>query len=149
MRDHWEESESEGIRSLDQGMIGRPFRDVFPRAVRQQYHKLMGDLRLDLMFVADGVRFSGVRQVLLTLFELHDVYGGEQSAQEHHFAGLHNVRVLIQDVHGGSAAPKVFREPDYAEIGRARILMLVPNRGGFRWQAPVHAPSDRVPAPAR
>ena len=148
MRDQWEEAEGEATPSLERGMIGAPFREVFPRAVRQNYHRMMRDLSIDLVFVADGVRFAGLRQVLLTLFQIHDVYGADIPVQELHFAGVHNVRVLIQEVHGGSAPPRAFREPDYAEIGRARILMIFPDRRGSKFDTPVAKPADFVPVPS-
>ncbi len=145
MRDQWEDDETTRGQVLDGGMIGRPYRDVFPATVRQYYHQVTRDVQVDLIFVGDGVRFSGLRLVFQTLFELHDVYAGEVRAEEHHFAGIHNVRVLIQDVEAEAAPPRSLREPDYTEIGRARILLVLPNRGKDRERSSVPAVGDRAP----
>ncbi len=145
MRDQWEDDETTRGQVLDGGMIGRPYRDVFPATVRQYYHQVTRDVQVDLIFVGDGVRFSGLRLVFQTLFELHDVYAGEVRAEEHHFAGIHNVRVLIQDVEAEAAPPRSLREPDYTEIGRARILLVLPNRGKDRERRTVPATGDHAP----
>ena len=99
-----------------------------------------------MIYVADGVRFPGLRGVFHTLFEIHDIFGGSERIQERHFAGLHNVRVVIQDVErSGSVLPKSFREPDYAEVGRARILFICPNHGSSKDPVSLPTSGGRVP----
>ncbi|MEZ6003308.1 MAG: hypothetical protein R3F33_03880 [Planctomycetota bacterium] len=130
----------------EDSIIGPPYHKLFHQSVRHYFWRVTRDLQVDLIYVADGVRWSALRRVLQTLFEVHDVYGGEQRIEEMHFAGTAGVRVILQEVqNSGSFLPRSFREPDYAEIGRARILVLQPDRGGHKDRVQVGDPSDRVP----
>jgi hypothetical protein len=74
------------------------------------------------------------------MFEIYDVYGGRQRAEEKHFTGLPGIRVLFHDFdlsdsqhHGHDRYP----EPDYEHVGRARILHVFKDRGEAEDDAPV------------
>ena len=89
-------------------------------------------LQIDLIFVEDGVTFRRLVRVLRTMFEIYDMHGGRMPAREHHFAGLPGIRVILHEfemnqanAHGRTSYP----EPDYEEIGHARILHVFRDRG--------------------
>ena len=74
------------------------------------------------------------------MFEIYDVHGGRQRAEEMHFTGLPGVRVLIHNFdlsdtprHGRANYP----EPDYEDVGRARILHVFKDRGETDIETPV------------
>ncbi len=146
-QDENEEAPTEEAGRFDEELIGSPYHELFPPVVRRQFYRMARDLQVDLIFVAKGVQFSGVRSVFQTLFEVHDIFGGEEPIGEHHFAGLHKVRVLVQEVEGsGGLRAKALREPDFTEIGRARVLLVLPNRGGGGERLRVPQKGDLVPA---
>jgi hypothetical protein len=131
--------------------IGPSYRRVFPRTVLHHAGEVMRGLQIDLIFVEDGVGFRRLRRVLRMAFELDDILGRRGRAEEHHFTGLPGVRVVIHDFdmdgtarHGRTGYP----EPDYENLGRARILHVFRDRGES--ESPAGAPRDRsgVPVPA-
>ncbi|MCB9914886.1 MAG: hypothetical protein H6828_07005 [Planctomycetes bacterium] len=121
--------------------IGARFVDVLPWSARAHAHEVLRALEVDLLFVEDGVGFRRLRRVLDSLFELYDVHGGAQRAEERHFTGLPGVTVVLVEIglertHGSTGYP----EPDYEDLGRARILHVFRSRGGD--VARDEAPSD-------
>lgn len=130
--------------------VGPHFDHVFSREVRHYYARLMSCLDLDLVFLEDGVGRRGFRRVLNVLFDVYDNSGGLARAEEMHFADLTGVDVMIHDF--DMAAPLVetgYSEPNYEQIGRARILHVFKEReeGEDPSLPPVHVRSrPLVPA---
>lgn len=123
---------------LDDGrgrlQVGPPYDRAVPLASRRHLAEVMRALELDLVFVERGVSFRQLRRVYVVLFEVLDVHGGRQRAEERHFQGLAGLRVAIDEI-----GPQVQRtqltdypEPDYEDLGRARILHVFRDRGGDR-----------------
>jgi hypothetical protein len=112
-------------------IVGPPFSQLFPAPARRYYHAMMRALELDMIFIEDGVSFDRFRGVLRTLFEIYDVHGGRRRAEERFFCSHPGVHVVIHD-HDFAARRSTgsFREPDYADFARARILHVFRARGG-------------------
>jgi len=131
------------------GVIGLPYHRVLPRAVRHHVYVMLRALQVDLIFVEDGVGFRRFRRVLRMLFELYDVYGGKRRADEVHFQGVPGVRVLIHDYQLDEPfKSEVYPEPDYENLGRARILHVFKDRG--EQEEPLETPQDftNMPMPS-
>ena len=112
------------------GVIPPLYHRVMPPAVRHHMFEICSALQIDLIFVEDGVGFRNFRRVLRVLFERFDVHGGQQPAQEVDFAGLPKTRVVIE--HYAFEKPLIetkYPEPNYEDVGRARILHIFRDRG--------------------
>ena len=106
-----------------------PYRRVLDLAARRHLFEVLAALDVDLIFLEDGVSFAQLRRVWSLLFEFYDLFGA-RPLEERHFAGVHGVRVLIHE----TTLERPFRsstypEPDYEEIGRARVLHVFRDRG--------------------
>jgi len=113
---------------------------------RQHLGEILRALDVDLIFLEDGVGFRRFERVLRVLFEIFDVHGGRQRAEERMLSGIPNVRVIIQEV--GIDEPfrsAVYPEPDYEDIGRARVLHVFRDRGGESDLVLAPGDFDRVP----
>jgi hypothetical protein len=114
----------------DTWFVGPTYRKAIDRAARHHLHQVLGALELDLVFLEDGVGFRGLKRVLGVLFEHYDVFGGRRLDDERPFLGLPGIRVMIQDYELESPWRRTqYPEPDYEEIGRARILLVFKERG--------------------
>jgi hypothetical protein len=103
---------------------------VLPHAARHHFLEICSALEVDLIFVEDGVGFRGLRRVLRVLFEQYDMHEGRQRAQEIHFAGLPKIRVIFHEYELAKSWEKSrYPEPDYRDLGRARILHVFRDRG--------------------
>jgi hypothetical protein len=110
--------------------IGPYYRAVMGLAARSHAHEILEGLDIDLVFVEDGVRFRQLEAVLRMMFELWDVHRGRCRAEERHFFGLPGLRVIIHEL--GPQSPftsDLYPQPDYEDIGRARILHVFRDRG--------------------
>jgi hypothetical protein len=128
---------------------GPPYHRVLPRAARHHMYRILRALKVDLIFVEDGVGFRRLRKVLRVLFETYDVHGGRRAAEEVDFRGLPGTRVLIHDFQFDEPfKSEVYPEPKYDYLGRARILHVFRDRG--EQEEPLENPFDfeRTPAPA-
>ncbi len=115
--------------SLFDEIIGTPYFRLFPREARNHFLKMMNALELDIIFVGDGVSFRHFRKVLSCLFEVYDMHGGKQRAEERHFVGIPKTRVVILELEPeGRDEERAYQEPDYDQIGRARILEIFRDR---------------------
>lgn len=113
------------------GVVGPPYHRVFPPEARYHFLQMAMALEIDLIFVEHGLTFRRLSRVLRVLFETYDMYGGRQRAEERHFVGLPRTRVVIHNydqTNPGSHGRKSYPEPDYQEIGRARILHVFKDR---------------------
>lgn len=129
-------------------IIGMPFYAVIPPAARHHYRKVVKALQIDLIFVEDGVTFQRLVRVLRTMFEIYDMHAGRMPAREHQFSGLPGVRVILHEFemqqshsHGRTNYP----EPDYEEIGHARILHVFRDRGEAAQREEVPGATDWTP----
>jgi hypothetical protein len=110
--------------------VGLPFRRALPLAARSHWARVLSDLELDLVFLEDGVGFRRLRRVVAAVFEYHDLFGKRRLADERHFLGLPGVRVMIHDFELERPLVRTgYPEPDYEELGRARILHVFRDRG--------------------
>jgi hypothetical protein len=104
---------------------------ALPREVRHHLHQICRALAIDLIFLEDGVGFRGLRRVMRILFEHHDVHGGTRPIEEMHFRGLQGIRVMIHDYRLDRPLDREnYPEPDYEDLGRARVLHVFRDRGG-------------------
>jgi len=153
---HWfilglsrDESESDFDPYRDTWMrqhIGPAFSRLLDWPARQHLHHVLWCLDVDLVFLEDGVGFRGLRQVLRILFEIHDTYGGDRRLEERMLAGVPGIRAIIQEVDLEEGLDsKRYPEPDYEDIGRARVLHLFRDRGGDVESSDVPTESDRLP----
>lgn len=144
-------------------IVGPPFYRHFSPEARRHYWLLTRALRIDLIFVENGVSYRRLVRVFRMMFEIYDIFGGRQRAEEWHFTGLVGLRVVIHDFDLGAPqhGRQNYPEPDYDELGRARILMVFKDRGeafvddpiprsseGAPVTAPDGAPRERVPVEA-
>ncbi|MFI4875917.1 MAG: hypothetical protein ACIALR_11285, partial [Blastopirellula sp. JB062] len=86
---------TDDANSLD--VIPPLFRDVMPRGARNHFFEICQALRIDLIFIEDGVDLYAVRRVLRVMFERYDVDAGQRPLEEVHFSGLPKIRVLIHE----------------------------------------------------
>jgi len=129
------------------GTIGPAYHTVIERAARHHLWTVLGALEVDLIFLEDGVGFRRFQRVLSMLFEHHDIFAGRRPLEERHFAGLPGVRVLLHDFALDRPLDSArYPEPDYEDLGRARILHVFRDRGEEE-ESPVDPVElDRVPA---
>ena len=138
-----------GIIMAFSGIIGAPYHRIFPRAVRNHLYLILRALQVDLIFVEDGVGFRRFCRVLRMMFEIYDVYGGRRRADELHFTGVPGVRVMIHEYQLDEPfRSEVYPEPDYENLGRARILHIFKDRG--EQDEPLETPQDftNMPMPS-
>ncbi len=129
--------------------IGPAYHRVFARETLHHLHRVLSALEIDVVFVEDGISFQRLRRVLRMAFDVYDMFGGRQRAEDRYFTGLPGVRIRI-DVFDLGAAPGErgnpdYPEPDYETLGRARVLHIYRDRG--HWEKPVEAPRDRKDRP--
>ena len=118
--------------------IGPSYHKAISRPARSHLHQVLTALDIDLIFLEDGIGFRRFKRVMSLIFEYYDMLGGRRLDDERPFSGLPQTRVVIHDHElekplGSSKYP----EPDYEELGRARILHVFRDRGG----------DDEVPDP--
>lgn len=130
------------------GIVGPPYHRVFPPEARYHFLQMMVALEIDLIFVEHGLTFRRLSRVIRVLFETYDIYGGRQRAEERHFVGLPGTRVIIHNYDQANARShgrENYPEPDYEEIGRARILHVFKDRGETEQFEPVPDGQEGIP----
>jgi hypothetical protein len=148
-RDMPEEDRELGDGALLTGIVGPPYHRVLPRPVRHHIYRILRAVQIDLIFVEDGISFKRFVRVLRMLFEIFDVHGGRRRADEVHFHGLPGTRVLIHEfVLHEPFRSELYPEPEYENLGRARILHIFRDRGGH--EEPLEMPGDfsHMPVPS-
>lgn len=113
-------------------IIGWPFHHAVPHFARRHYWQMTQALQVDLIYVERGVSIRRFLRVLRMMFEIYDVYGGRQRAEERYFVGLPGVRVLLHEYEANEAPSHRltgYEEPKYEMIVRARILFVYKDRG--------------------
>lgn len=143
-----------GLESQDRAglapILGPAYHLLFLRAARRHYARVLHALEVDLIFVEDGLGFRRFRRALGVLYETYDVHGGQQRIEERHFLGLPGTRAVLHELspeqpfrRPGAAYP----EPEYENIGRARILHLFRDRGEDETRADVPVDLRDLPVP--
>jgi hypothetical protein len=138
--------EAEGESGSIEQIVGPRYDRLIPLPARSHMHQVLGALRVDLIFVEDGVGFRRLRGVLKVLFEVYDVHGGDAPLLERHLTGLPGVRCILHDV-----APETpfrggdYPEPDYEGVGRARVLHVFRDRGDATDRVAPDPSRDRLP----
>jgi hypothetical protein len=126
----WPDGEQDGeqaVRATGFGIVGPPFDEVLSAEARENHRRVMDALDLDLVFVEDGVGWDALERVLLRAFRIYDESNGGRRAEERDFVALPAVEVAIVAI--GHEPPPVrslagFDEPEYDELGTARLLVV-------------------------
>jgi hypothetical protein len=152
---HWyiqgltrDSSDREHEESLIDRIIGPPFHRVIAPEARFHFGQVTQSLAVDLILVEDGISFRRFSRVIRVLFEIYDMHGGMQQAEDRHFLGLPGVKVMLHDFDLTSVPAwerSDYPEPEYDEVGRARILHIFKDRGEFEELAPVPEDWKGVP----
>jgi hypothetical protein len=122
---------------------------IFPHPVRFHFFEVCRALKVDLIFLEDGVGFRGLRRVLRVMFERYDIHGDREPLREIHFCGLPKIRTILHDfVLDEPLVKSNYPEPDYDDVGRARILHIFRDRGDEDEAAPEPELSDYHLLPA-
>lgn len=129
-RDTDEEGSEEG-QTMVSGIIPPYYHRVLPRPVRHHAYRVFGALAVDLVFLEDGVGAAGLRHVLQRLFAHYETHQGKRRIEEADLQGMPSVRVLVHDFeHSKPLRRQGYPEPDYEDLGRARIVHVFRDRGG-------------------
>ncbi|MFT7618730.1 MAG: hypothetical protein ACI97A_002377 [Planctomycetota bacterium] len=124
--------------------VGPYFNRVMSLASRHHFYLVMKGLELDIIFVEDGVNYKRFRRVLRRLFELYDSHDGQLRTEDQHFSCQQGTRVLIHDhVLDNPFKSDTYPEPDYAGLGRARVLHVYRDRGGDEEESPMDSIPNR------
>lgn len=136
------------VDAEDAWFSGPSYHPVIPLESRAHFADVMAACELDIVFVEDGVGFRRLRRVLALLFEYHDIFGEGRRVEENHFSGIPGARVLIHEYSLGQEYPyKHYPEPDYEDLGRARILHVFRDRGEEEETVDDPVTPDHVPEP--
>lgn len=129
------------------GWVGPTFSRTIPLAARRHLGRVLAALEVDAIYVEDGVTFRRFKRVFTTLFETFDIHGGSRRVEDVHFTGLPGLRVTLVETELDEpyAGPDGYPEPDFQDLGRARILMVHRDRGGDATPYDLPRASDRVP----
>jgi hypothetical protein len=110
-------------------VIGEPYHLALPRAARSHAYEVFSAVEIDIIFVEDGVTWLRLRRVFRRIFEHYDARGGR--IEERHLHGLPGIRAIVHDLRIGEPLGRErYPEPDYEDLGRARILHVFKDRGG-------------------
>ena len=114
----------------DSVTVGPPYDEVLSPPARRHAFEVFRALKIDLIFFEDGLKFSALERVLIRMFERVDLWGVDP-LEERHIDGIPGVRVLIHAFELETPLDREhYPEPDYEQIGRARILHIMKDRGG-------------------
>ena len=142
--DFTQDREATAVSSI----IGPPFHKVIPAHARRHFRQITSALAIDLIFVEDGISFRRLTRVFRVMFEIYDVHGGARQAEEQDFNGLPGVRVMLHEfslIETTHQVERGYPEPDYEDIGRARILHVFKDRGEHEEWEPLPWETDDVP----
>lgn len=127
------------------GSMGPSFERAIDWPARRHLLDVLRGMEVDLVFVEDGVRFPALRRVLRILFELHDTWGGGRRLEERFLQGIPGLRAVLHDFdleHPFESSR--YPEPDYEDVGRARVLHLFRDRGEDEERVEAPSSDDRV-----
>jgi hypothetical protein len=124
-------------------IVGPMYARVFPHPARQHLHQVLGRLEVDLIYVEDGVGMRGVRRVLEGIFRHFDEDDGR--LEDRHLRAIRGVRCIVHDFDfDRPLRRKAYPEPDYEELGRARILHVFRDRGDHEELPEIPISLDRL-----
>jgi len=143
------QADEEALREgLFEPRAGSAYADVLDWRARAHLLEVCRDVEVDLVFLQDGVSFGGLRRVLETLFEVHDIFGGTRRVEERDFVGLVGLRIVLHDFELGRRLLKTgYPEPDYDDLARARILHVFKDKGGGNERADTPLDLEDLPMP--
>jgi hypothetical protein len=148
MRDKEPDFSQDRETSAIEMIVGPPFHAVMPLPARRHFQEILSALAIDVIFVEDGVSYRRLARAIRVAFEIYDIHGGQRRAEERDFHGLPGLRVMLHEVSMVETTHQVERgypEPDYEEIGRARILHIFKDRGEEEAWEPLPWETDDVP----
>jgi hypothetical protein len=130
-------------------IIGPPFSRLWSRRTRQFLHEWLKKLEIDMIYFEDAVRWPQLRSVLDQAFERFMKTPGAGAVRESDFRFLRGVRVFIDEMEPDRevSGRKGYPEPHFANLSRARILMVFKDRGGEEERSRRDGPRVRVPEP--
>jgi len=130
-RDSWHEDD------LSEGSAGPDYHRHYGRPARRLLRRLLRALAIDLLYIEDGVPVARLGDVMRFLFRRFDVVAsGASSAEplgERHIVSPPGVHLALQEIEIDIAKLQVetgYREPSYESLSRARILLVLRERGG-------------------
>ena len=122
---------------------------ILPRCVRHHIYRILRAVQIDMIYVEDGVGFRRFSRVLRLMFEHFDIFGGQRKVDEIHFQGVPGTRVLIHEFQLSEPfKSETYPEPEFENLGRARILHIFRDRGGHEEFVEPPFDASRSPAPA-
>jgi hypothetical protein len=128
-RDHYEENEHGEDETLISEVIPPYYHRALPRPARHHMHQVCRSLGVDLIFLEDGVGFRGLELVMRRMFDRYDRLEGSRLVEESDFTGLPRIRVILHDYEMERPLRREkYPEPDYEDLGRARILHIFKDR---------------------
>lgn len=119
--------------------VGPTFAEAIGPRGRQHLYRVLRAVKVDMIYLEDGVTVRHLVKVLRAIFELYDVHGGKRRAEDHYFRGLPKVRVMIHDYAPGSKFRATgYRQPQFDDLSRARVLHVFKDTGEHEepWDAP-------------
>jgi hypothetical protein len=129
-RDELEQEEPVEVASDARQRLSPLYQRLFDIRLRRHLHAVLRSADLDVIFVEDGLPRESVLMALERLLLRYES-GHTEPLQEHELQGLVGLRAHIQQI--GLDRPlrplHKLREPRYDDISRARILLLVRDRG--------------------
>ncbi|GEM_PF-3551759 len=146
----------EGLHRDDEGgeegesrIIGPPFRKLWRLRTRRFLHEMLSDLEVDFIYFEDAVKWPVLRKVFDQMFEraMKNPRAGPLSEADFRF--LPGVRVFVEFMEPDRELPKrkAYEEPHFANLSRARVLMIYKDRGDQDQKDRQNNPEERVPAP--
>ena len=139
-RDAWHEDD------LSEGSAGPDFHRHYGRPARRLLRRLLHTLAVDLIYIEDGVPATRLGDVMRLLFRRFDALGREAGAAspaggalgaeqlgERHLESPPGVHLALQEIEIDVRKREVetgYREPSYESLSRARILLVLRERGG-------------------
>lgn len=108
-------------------MVGRPWHEQLTQHELHELHRVLTALEVDLIFVADEVTPRMFCAVLERLFERYD-WGSHRRLEDRDLGFIAGVRLMIHTWESKRREPDGYPEPEYEQIGRARILHVFRDR---------------------
>ncbi len=135
-------------RDTDEEMsqtVGEPYHRILSMEARGHAFEVFGAVRVDLVFIEDGVPLDGVERVLLQIFDHYDVWGVDP-IEDRHIFNVPGIRVLIHAFAFDEPLDEDgYPEPDYETLARGRVLHMMRDRGGGDLTDPADAPGGQRP----
>lgn len=130
-RDSWHEDD------LSEGSAGPDFHRHYGRPARRLLRRLLRALAIDLIYIEDGVPAARLGDVMRFLFRRFDVVrsgaGREEPLGERDLVSPPGIHLALQEIEIDVRTREVetgYHEPSYESLSRARILLVLRERGG-------------------